>query len=72
MDYDDLEPYDDSLCDAYGNEYMMVEDHEEQMQDFKNIAIDILKELVVAIQNTDPHAIQDAIDEMADHLGATI
>jgi|KBSSwiStaDraftv2_1062776.scaffolds.fasta_scaffold43265_6 uncharacterized cysteine cluster protein YcgN (CxxCxxCC family) len=69
-DYD--EPYDDALCDDCGNEYMKIDDHDEEMQDFKNIAIDILKEMVLAIQTADTIALKEAIDEMAEHLGATI
>lgn len=71
MDYDDDIDI-NTMCDDCGNEYMLVEDHEEAMQDFKNIGSSILKELLIAIKRMDTVALNDAIDEMAEHLGTTI
>lgn len=69
MDYDDC---DHGMYDDQGNEYMKVEDHIELMDDFRVIAIDILKEMILAIDKDDKIALMASIDEMADHLGATI
>lgn len=70
--FDDLLESDVDMCDDYGNEYMKIDDHDEAMQAFKDVGAEILKEMIIAIKRMDTAALNEAIDEMADHLGATI
>lgn len=67
FEYDDHDWLDDD-----GREYMTIEEHDEVMEDFKAHAIDVLKQMILAIDKDDKIALMEAIDEMADHLGATI
>lgn len=70
--FEDAPDDDFDMCDDNGKEYMMVEDHEEAIDDFKIIAAGILKEIICALEKEDAVALGEALDEMAEHVGATI
>lgn len=63
---------DEDMYGEDGYEYMRREDHDEEMECFKENARIFFKDLMTAMLKKDDIAIADAMDELAEHIGVHI